>query len=67
MSQYQYPPHALTSIEPIMHMHCYMVLASDSQTYEEAARNPFWEATMQKEYKSLLEKKTWDLVCFLHT
>jgi hypothetical protein len=55
MSQYQDPPHALTSIEPIMHMHFYMVLASDSQTYEDAARNPFWEATMQEEYKSMLE------------
>jgi hypothetical protein len=46
MSQYQDPPHALTSIEPIMHMHFCMVLALDSQTYEYVTRNPFWEATM---------------------
>jgi hypothetical protein len=38
-----------------MHMHFYIVLASDSQTYEDAARNPFWEATMQEEYKYMLE------------
>jgi hypothetical protein len=43
-------------------MHCYMVLASYPQTYAEAAGNPFWEATMQEEYNSLLENQTWDLV-----
>jgi hypothetical protein len=39
-----------------------MVLALDPWTYTEAAGNPFWETTMQKEYKSLLENQTWDLV-----
>jgi hypothetical protein len=61
-SQFEDPPHALTTTEPVMPMHCYMVLASDLQTYAEAAGNPFWEATMQEEYNSLLENQTWDLV-----
>jgi hypothetical protein len=39
-----------------------MVQSSDLQTYKEAVGNPFWEATMQEEYNSLLENQTWDLV-----
>jgi hypothetical protein len=39
-----------------------MVLSSNPSTYAEAAGNPFWEATMYKEYNSLLEKQSWALV-----
>jgi hypothetical protein len=34
----------------------------DPQSYGEVDGNPFWESTMQEEYKSLLENQTWDLV-----
>jgi hypothetical protein len=61
-SQFEDPPHVLTTTEPMMPLHCYMVQSSDPQTYREAAGNPFWEATMQEEYNSLLENQTWDLV-----
>jgi hypothetical protein len=39
-----------------------MVLASYPQTYAEAEGNPYWEATMNEEYNSLIENQTWDLV-----
>jgi hypothetical protein len=61
-SQFEDPPHALTTTEPVIPMHFYMVLASYPQTYAEVVGNPFWEATMQEEYNSLLENQTWDLV-----
>jgi hypothetical protein len=53
-SQLDDPPHALTTTKPMMPMHCYMVLASNLQTYVEAIGYPFWEVAMQ-EYNSLLE------------
>jgi hypothetical protein len=34
-SQFEGDPHALTTTEPIIPMHCYMVLASDPQAYAE--------------------------------
>ena len=60
--QFEEPSHALTVTEPVIPMHCYMVLSSDPQAYAEAAGNPLWEAAMQDEYKSLIENQTWDLV-----
>jgi hypothetical protein len=61
-SQFEEPPHALTTTKLVIPMHFYMVLASDPQTYAEAEGNPFWEATMTEEYNSLIENQTWDLV-----
>jgi hypothetical protein len=39
-----------------------MVQSSDLQNYREVVGKPFWEETMQEEYKSLLKNQTWDLV-----
>ena len=36
--------------------------ASDLETYVEATRHPEWEAAMDREYNSLIENQTWDLV-----
>jgi hypothetical protein len=61
-SHFEDPTHALKTIELVILMHFYMVLASYLQTYVESAWNPFWEVSMQEEYNSLLENQTWDLV-----
>jgi hypothetical protein len=61
-SDFEEPPLALTATEPFPPMHLFLVQSSDPQYYGEAARNPFWESTMQEEYNFLLEKQTWDLV-----
>jgi hypothetical protein len=53
--QFEDPPHALTTTEPVIPMHCNIVLASNPHTYAKTAGNPFWEATMQEEYNSFLE------------
>jgi hypothetical protein len=39
-----------------------MVLALDMYTYVEVVGDPFWEASMQEEYKSPIENHTWDSV-----
>jgi hypothetical protein len=39
-----------------------MVQYFDPHIYSEAMGNPLWEAAMEKEYDSLLENQTWDLV-----
>jgi hypothetical protein len=40
-------PHvALTATEPLPSRHIFLVQSSDSQSYGEAARNPFWESTI---------------------
>ena len=44
--QFEDPSHALTATEPVIPMHCYMVLSSDPQAYVEAAGNPLWEDAM---------------------
>jgi hypothetical protein len=61
-SNFEEPPIALTVTEPLPSRHLFLVQSSDPQSYGEAARNPFWESTMQEEYNSLLENQTWDLV-----
>jgi hypothetical protein len=48
-SQFEEPPHSLATIEPMMHMHCYMVQASNPHPYAEVTGN-------------LLENQTRDLV-----
>jgi hypothetical protein len=52
----------ISSSEPMIPMHCYMVQYSDPHTYNEAVGNPLWKASMQEEHDSLLENQTWDLV-----
>jgi len=43
-------------------MQFYVAIYLDPRAYGKAAGNPFWESSMQDEYKSLLEKHTLDLV-----
>jgi hypothetical protein len=61
-SQFEGVTHALITIEPLLPMNFYMVLASDPQSYAEVARNHYWEAAMNEEYNSLIENHSWDLV-----
>jgi hypothetical protein len=61
-SDFEEPPLALTTTEPLPPRHIFLVQSSDPQSYGEAAGNPFWESSMQEEYNSLLENQTWDLV-----
>jgi hypothetical protein len=60
-SDFEDPPIALTTTEPLPSRHLFLVQSSDPQSYGEAAENPFWESTMQEEYNSLLENQTWNL------
>jgi hypothetical protein len=61
-SDFEEPPIALTTTEPLPSRHIFLVQSSNPQSYGEATKNPFWESTMQEEYNSLLENQTWDLV-----
>jgi hypothetical protein len=60
--EFEGPPLALTATEPFPPKNLFLVESSDPHSYDEAAENPFWESTMEKDYKSLLENHTWDLV-----
>jgi hypothetical protein len=46
-SQFEGDPHALTSIEIVIPMHCYIFLASDPPTYAETEGNLYWKTTMK--------------------
>jgi hypothetical protein len=59
---FEEPPIALTTTEPLPSKHIFLVQSSYPPSYGEAAENPFWESAMQEEYNSLLENQTWDLV-----
>jgi hypothetical protein len=61
-SDFEEPPVALTTIEPLPSKHLFLVQSSDPQSYGEAAGNPVWESATQEEYNSLLENQTWNLV-----
>jgi hypothetical protein len=39
-----------------------MVQSTDPQNYNRVVGNPLWQAAMQKEYDSLLQNQTWNLV-----
>jgi hypothetical protein len=54
-SHHEEPSYVLSSLEPMMHMHCYMVQSTDTQNYNRVVGNPLWQAAMQKEYDSLLQ------------
>ena len=34
----------------------------DPENFAKASRNPYWDATMDEEYHSLMANDTWDLV-----
>jgi hypothetical protein len=54
--------HVISNSEPVMLMHCYMVQYSNPQLYNEDMGNPLWNASMQKEYDTLLKNQTSHLV-----
>jgi hypothetical protein len=60
--QHEEPSHIFSYFEPMIPMHLYIVQSFDLHIYNEAMGNPLWEETMQKEYDSLLENHTCDLV-----
>jgi hypothetical protein len=45
-SQHEEPSHVLSSSEPAMPMHCYMVQYIDPHNYNRLVGNPLWKATM---------------------
>jgi hypothetical protein len=57
-SQHEDPSHVLSSSEPAMHMHCYMVQSNDLHNYNKVVVNPLWKEAMQKEYESHLRNQT---------
>jgi hypothetical protein len=61
-SQHEEPSHVFSASEPVMPMHCYMVQSTDPQNYNRVVGNPLWQEAMQKEYDSLLQNQTWNLV-----
>jgi hypothetical protein len=61
-SQHEEPSHVFSTSKPTMPMHCYMVQSSDPQNYNRVVGNPLWQEVMQKEYDSLLQNQTWNLV-----
>jgi hypothetical protein len=61
-SQHDEPSHVFSVSEPVMPMHCYMVQSTDPQNYNRVVGNPLWQAAMKKEYYSLLQNQTWNLV-----
>ena len=34
----------------------------DPETFAEASGNPYWDAAMNEEYRSLMANNTWDLI-----
>jgi hypothetical protein len=43
-------------------LHSYIATASNSQSFIEASSIVEWDSTMEEEYNSLIQNKTWDLV-----
>ena len=42
--------------------HCYMLISSDPQTYQQACIDPRWKSAMEDELQYLQENNTWELV-----
>ena len=42
--------------------HCYMLISSDPQAYQQACTDPRWKLAMEDELQSLQENNTWELV-----
>jgi hypothetical protein len=71
--QFEGDPHVLTTTEPIMCMHCYIVLAFNPQAYAEDEGNLYWKISMNEGDLDLLlsNKRKWiyvdiSLVHLLH-
>jgi hypothetical protein len=49
--------YVVIATKPLFSMHLYMVLASHPYHYAKVEGNPYWEATMNEEYNSLIENQ----------
>jgi hypothetical protein len=56
-------PHALTSIEPVMPMHFYMVLESDPLTYEKDEGNLYWKNSINDRDLDILSSNIRKRIC----
>jgi hypothetical protein len=61
-SQHEEPSHVFSASKLMMSMNFYMVQSIDPHNYNRVVGNPLWKAAMQKEYDSLLQNQTWNLV-----
>ena len=48
--------------DPLFAEKCYLMVESDSQTYEDVAHDPRWQAAMKEEFSSLQKNNIWELV-----
>ena len=53
---------ALCMKYPMFAEKCYMMVESDPYTYEDAAGDPTWQASMKEDFSSLQKRNTWELV-----
>ena len=61
-SQYQKEYDGLSHTYPLLPERCFMMLGSNPQTLKEACHDPIWQETMDEEFDSLHDNKTWELV-----
>ena len=50
--------------DPMVSKKCYLMVELYPQTYEEAAGDPRWQASMKEEFSSLQKSNTWELADF---
>ena len=50
-----------SDINPLHPKRCFMMLGSYPQTFKEACHDPRWQETMDEEFDSLHDNKTWKL------
>jgi hypothetical protein len=60
-SQFEGDPHMLTTIEPILHIHFYIIMASNPQAYATNEGNPYWKTSMNEGDLDILpsNKRKW--------
>jgi hypothetical protein len=61
-SQHEEHSHVLSALEPMMPMHCYIVQSIGPKNYNRVVGNSLSQEAMQKEYDSLPQNQTWNLV-----
>ena len=53
---------ALCMKDPMFAEKCYLMVESYPKTYEDAAGDPRWKASMKEKFSSLQKRNTWELV-----
>ena len=61
-SHYQNDHVSLSHTDPLLPERRFMMMGLDPQTFKEACHDPIWQATMDEEFDSLQDNKTWELV-----